>query len=74
MVCYVMGIISLRLTDQNSATIVYLRERKQRYKLGMFQRLHYILIFVVCTIFAFFVVSSFAFSGRLAEGRRISPF
>ncbi|KAF9454091.1 hypothetical protein P691DRAFT_693125 [Macrolepiota fuliginosa MF-IS2] len=50
-----------------NATIVYLRERKQRYKLGMFQRLHYILIFVVFTVFAFFVVSSFAFSGRLAE-------
>jgi hypothetical protein len=35
----------------------------------MFQRLHYILIFVVFTIFIFFVVSSFAFSGRLAEGQ-----
>ncbi|KAF5352637.1 hypothetical protein D9756_005992 [Leucocoprinus leucothites] len=50
-----------------NATITYLRERKQRYKLRMFQRLHYILIFVVFTIFIFFVVSSFAFSGRLAE-------
>ena len=34
----------------------------------MFQRLHYILTFVVFTIFIFFVVSSLAFSGRLAEG------
>ncbi|KAF7784069.1 hypothetical protein Agabi119p4_234 [Agaricus bisporus var. burnettii] len=50
-----------------NTTITYLRERKQRYKLKMFRRLHYILMFVVCTITAFFVVSSFAFSGRLAE-------
>ncbi|KAL9716500.1 hypothetical protein Ac2012v2_000948 [Leucoagaricus gongylophorus] len=50
-----------------NATIKYLRERKQRYKLRMFQRLHYILTFVVFTIFIFFVVSSLAFSGRLAE-------
>jgi len=34
----------------------------------MFQRLHQILMFVVFTIFIFFVVSSLAFSGRLAEG------
>jgi len=33
----------------------------------MFRRLHYTLLFVVFTIFAFFVVSSFVFSGRLAE-------
>jgi hypothetical protein len=58
------------LTDQGIATITYLHERKQRYKLRMFKRLHYILMFVVCTITAFFVVSSLAFSGRLAEGRR----
>lgn len=51
------------------ATITYLRERKQRFKLRMFRRLHYTLLFVVCTIFAFFVVSSFVFSGRLAEGK-----
>ncbi|KAJ3573040.1 hypothetical protein NP233_g2678 [Leucocoprinus birnbaumii] len=50
-----------------NATITYLRERKQRYKLRMFQRLHYVLIFVVVTIFIFFVVSSFAFTGRLAQ-------
>lgn len=58
------------LADQDVATITYLRDRKQRYKLRMFKRLHYILMFVVCIITAFFVVSSFAFSGRLAEGRR----
>lgn len=67
--CLLVRLLILRL-----ATIIYLRERKQRYKLRMFQRLHYILIFVVFTIFAFFVVSSFAFSGRLAEGNVLSFF
>ncbi|EAU92776.2 hypothetical protein CC1G_01821 [Coprinopsis cinerea okayama7 len=50
-----------------NATIQQLRARKQRYKLRMFTRLHYILIFAVVVIGAFFVVSSMSFSGRLAE-------
>ncbi|EIM92270.1 uncharacterized protein STEHIDRAFT_46983 [Stereum hirsutum FP-91666 SS1] len=50
-----------------NATIAQLKARKQRYKLGMFQRLHYILLFVVVVIAIFFVVSSLSFSGRLAE-------
>lgn len=50
------------------ATIAHLRARKQRYKLKMFTRLHYILLFTVVVIAIFFVVSSMSFSGRLAEG------
>ncbi|KAJ3516362.1 hypothetical protein NLJ89_g1171 [Agrocybe chaxingu] len=51
-----------------NATIAHLRSRKQRYKLKMFERLYYILLFTVLVIAAFFVVSSMSFSGRLAEG------
>jgi len=50
------------------ATITHLRARKQHYKLRMFQKLYYILLAAVLVIAAFFVVSSFSFSGRLAEG------
>ncbi|CAA7265932.1 unnamed protein product [Cyclocybe aegerita] len=50
-----------------NATIAHLRSRKQRYKLKMFERLYYILLFTVLVIAAFFVVSSMSFSGRLAE-------
>ncbi|KAH6916964.1 lung seven transmembrane receptor-domain-containing protein [Coprinopsis sp. MPI-PUGE-AT-0042] len=50
-----------------NATIQQLRARKQRFKLRMFTRLNYILIFSVIVIAAFFVVSSMSFSGRLAE-------
>jgi len=50
-----------------NATIAHLRARKQRYKLKMFTRLHYILLFTVLVIAIFFVVSSMSFSGRLAE-------
>ncbi|ESK95509.1 integral membrane protein [Moniliophthora roreri MCA 2997] len=50
-----------------NATIAQLRARKQRYKLRMFERLNYILMFSVLVILIFFVVSSFSFSGRLAE-------
>jgi len=50
-----------------NATIAQLRARKQRYKLKMFERLHYILLFSVLVIAAFFVVSSMSFSGRLAR-------
>ncbi|KAJ3981195.1 lung seven transmembrane receptor-domain-containing protein [Lentinula detonsa] len=51
-----------------NATIAQLRARKQRYKLSMFEKLYHILIFTVIVIAIFFVVSSFSFSGRLAEG------
>ncbi|KAJ4485867.1 lung seven transmembrane receptor-domain-containing protein [Lentinula aciculospora] len=51
-----------------NATIAQLRIRKQRYKLSMFEKLYRILIFTVIVIAIFFVVSSFSFSGRLAEG------
>jgi len=50
-----------------NATIAQLRARKQRYKLSMFEMLHRILLFTVLVIAIFFVVSSFSFSGRLAE-------
>uniref|UniRef100_A0A8H7Y739 Uncharacterized protein n=1 Tax=Psilocybe cubensis TaxID=181762 RepID=A0A8H7Y739_PSICU len=50
-----------------NATITHLRARKQRYKLSMFQKLYYILLFTVFIIAIFFVVSSMSFSGRLAE-------
>ncbi|KIL71694.1 hypothetical protein M378DRAFT_64852 [Amanita muscaria Koide BX008] len=50
-----------------NATIAQLLARKQHYKLGMFKRLHQILMLVVLVIIIFFIVSSFVFSGRLAE-------
>ncbi|KAF8640627.1 hypothetical protein AX17_000287 [Amanita inopinata Kibby_2008] len=50
-----------------NATIAQLKARKQRYKLGMFKKLHRILLLVVLVVMIFFVVSSFTFSGRLAE-------
>ncbi|KAK1220015.1 hypothetical protein PQX77_017222 [Marasmius sp. AFHP31] len=50
-----------------NATITELRVRKQRYKLSMFEKLNYVLVFSVVVILIFFVVSSFSFSGRLAE-------
>ncbi|KAF8700877.1 hypothetical protein AX14_000643 [Amanita brunnescens Koide BX004] len=50
-----------------NATIAQLQSRKQHYKLSMFKKLHRILMLVVVVIIAFFVVSSFVFSGRLAE-------
>ena len=54
-----------------TATMTQLAARKQRYKLKMFQRLYYILLATVVVIVAFFVVSSYSFSDRLAEGRYI---
>jgi len=54
--------------DIRIATIAHLRARKQRYKLKMFERLHYILLSVVMVIAIFFVISSMSFSGRFAEG------
>ncbi|KAG7098919.1 hypothetical protein E1B28_000816 [Marasmius oreades] len=50
-----------------NATITQLRTRKQKYKLAMFEKLNYVLMFSVFIILIFFVVSSFSFSGRLAE-------
>ncbi|KAF8349669.1 lung seven transmembrane receptor-domain-containing protein [Amanita rubescens] len=50
-----------------NATIAQLQSRKQHYKLSKFTKLHRILLLVVVVIIAFFVVSSFVFSGRLAE-------
>lgn len=45
-----------------NATIGYLNSRKQMFKLGYFTRLFRILVAAVVVIFAFFVVSSIAFS------------
>jgi len=50
-----------------NATIAGLQARKQHYKLGLFKRLHQILMLVVLVIVIFFIVSSLVFSGRLAE-------
>ncbi|KAK0233676.1 lung seven transmembrane receptor-domain-containing protein [Armillaria fumosa] len=50
-----------------NATIAQLKARKQRYKLSMFERLYRVLLLTVLVIAVFFVVSSFSFSGRLAE-------
>ncbi|KIJ66304.1 hypothetical protein HYDPIDRAFT_87001 [Hydnomerulius pinastri MD-312] len=50
-----------------NGTMMQLTIRKQRYKLGMFKRLYYILLATVLIIAIFFVVSSFSFSDRLAE-------
>jgi hypothetical protein len=50
-----------------NATISQLKARKQHYKLRMFQKLQYILLFVVFVIAIFFVVSTLTFTGRLAE-------
>lgn len=48
--------------------MVQLTVRKQRYKLRMFKRLHYILLSTVVVILIFFLISSLSFSDRLAEG------
>ncbi|KAJ7597591.1 lung seven transmembrane receptor-domain-containing protein [Mycena floridula] len=50
-----------------NATITQLRSRKQHYKLSMFEKLNRVLLGTVVVIAVFFVVSSFSFSGRLAE-------
>ena len=55
----------------STATMVQLAARKQCYKLKIFQRLYYILLASVVVIMAFFVVSSYSFSDRLAEGRHM---
>lgn len=51
-----------------NGTIQQLEARKQRYKLGMFKKLQYILYFVVLAITAFFFISSMSFSGRGQQG------
>lgn len=56
------------LMENKTATIAQLRARKQHYKLRMFQKLQYILLFVVFVIAIFFIVSTLTFTGRLAEG------
>ena len=58
------------LMENKTATIAQLRARKQHYKLRMFQKLQYILLFVVFVISIFFIVSTLTFTGRLAEGTR----
>ncbi|KAH7106927.1 lung seven transmembrane receptor-domain-containing protein [Auriculariales sp. MPI-PUGE-AT-0066] len=50
-----------------NGTIAQLAARKQRFKLGMFKRLYWTLVGAVVVIMIFFVVSSMAFSNRLAE-------
>lgn len=50
-----------------------LAARKQRFKLGMFKRLYWVLVGAVVIIMIFFVVSSMAFSNRMAEGSICCP-
>lgn len=56
------------LTADKPGTILHLQQRKQRYKLQMFQRLWRILIMAVIAVAAFFVVSTLSLSSRLDEG------
>jgi len=51
-----------------NTTMAHLKQRKQRYKLGMFTKLYRILLGAVAIIAAFFVVSTMSFSARFAEG------
>jgi hypothetical protein len=55
-------------------TILQLQQRKQYYKLGMFKKLHYILMATVAVIGIFFVVSSMSFSNRLEEGKFLAIY
>jgi len=48
-------------------TMAHLKQRKQRYKLGMFTKLYRILLGAVTIIAIFFVVSTMSFSARFAE-------
>ncbi|KAF9648501.1 hypothetical protein BDM02DRAFT_3239315 [Thelephora ganbajun] len=50
-----------------NTTMAHLKQRKQRYKLGMFTKLHRILLGAVAIIAIFFVVSTVSFSARFAE-------
>ena len=51
-----------------NTTMAHLKQRKQRYKLGMFTKLYRILLGAVAVIAIFFVVSTMSFSARFAEG------
>ena len=61
----------LPLSYSLAATMSQLAARKQRYKLRMFRWLYRILVMTVVIIAIFFAVSSFTFSGRLAEGNSV---
>ena len=50
-------------------TMAHLKQRKQRYKLGMFTKLYRILLGAVAVIAIFFIVSTMSFSARFAEGK-----
>jgi hypothetical protein len=50
-----------------NGTILHLQERKQHFKLQMFQRLWRILIVAVIAVGAFFILSSISLSNRLDE-------
>jgi len=50
-----------------NGTILHLQERKQHFKLAMFQRLWRILIIAVIAVGAFFILSSISLSNRLDE-------
>jgi len=50
-----------------NTTMAHLKQRKQRYKLRMFTRLHRLLLGAVAIIAIFFVVSTMSFSARFAE-------
>lgn len=50
-----------------NATIEYLTQRKQTFKGQMFRRLYRILLCAVVAIFAFFIITSIAFSQSSAE-------
>ncbi|KAH9178753.1 lung seven transmembrane receptor-domain-containing protein, partial [Lactarius sanguifluus] len=54
-----------------NATISQLRARKQHYKLRMFQKLQYILLFVVFVISIFFVVSTLTFTDYAANSWKV---
>ncbi|BEI85990.1 hypothetical protein CcaverHIS002_0602770 [Cutaneotrichosporon cavernicola] len=50
-----------------NGTILHLQQRKQNFKLAMFQSLYRILITAVIAVAAFFVLSSISLSNRLDE-------
>lgn len=50
-----------------NGTILHLQQRKQNFKLAMFQSLYRILIIAVIAVAAFFVLSSISLSNRLDE-------
>lgn len=50
-----------------NGTILHLQQRKQNFKLAMFQSLYRILIIAVIAVAAFFVLSSISLSNRMDE-------